>query len=237
MSYADVPINVEYAAVIQNVQEVTLVGTADLSFWRERLAWEHLFPYAAAGQAELAISATAATWKGIAFKELSFSVAICADAQGGTHDGYYLAHAYNSVALLAFAERLFFKTPYYAGNLDVEAGVPAHIGLADGATPVFSAEMHGSPVCTRQGEEVWQGAIWLPRRGARGSAPARLFYASLGGLTETYAFAPESHRITLDPHPRAAIVRQLIDSDFSAKEWHIRRSATHAKSKTYRRQL
>lgn len=219
--------NLRVAAAIAGVREVTLVGTADLAFWRAQLQPIGLRPYADAGQALVTISATAARWQGLAFCELSFSIAVGSQADERAHAGYFLARAYNSRRALAFAERTFFKTPYYAGKLQVLTGPSARIELIEAGVPAFRAAMAGDRPAQSSGDDTWEGPIYLP--GAAGSR----FYARLAGDSQVYAFAPGQDTLSMRPAAHAAIFGQLLESGFAPREWRVRSNATHIKSQTY----
>lgn len=219
--------SIRVAAAIEGVREVTLAGAADLAYWREQLRPLGLRPLADAGCARLVISATSARWKGLSFCELSFTVAVGAGDDESTHGGFFLAHAYNSRRALALSERLFFKTPYYHGQLRVELGPPARVELTDAGAPAFGAAMAGARPASWSGDDTWEGAIFLP------GAPGQRFYARLSGDTQVYPFVPGDDRLTIDPAARAAIFGQLRESRFAASEWRLRASAAHLKSQTY----
>lgn len=98
-----------YAADIDNVKEVTLHGTADLSFWEAVLQKENLFPYHEADKAVLLLSAIDAKWRRFNFREFVIAVGVCLSENGASLDGYYLPRAFNSSKFLAFSERTFFR--------------------------------------------------------------------------------------------------------------------------------
>ena len=220
------PPDVRYVAVIAPVREVILAGTADLAFWRERLGREGLFPYAEAGRAGLLISAIASSFRGLPFRELSVSVAVCRQSDGATQDGVYLAHAYNSSRLLAFAERALFQTPYVPAGLRVREQPPVSISASRGGAMHFTASL--APETPRAGHEAqdWEGAIYLP-------GGEKLFYARLAGPTDVYPFTA-ADTLAIRPGPDDAALRELVASGFSGREWRVRPAATHSRSKTYR---
>lgn len=227
MHFADPTIRI--AAAIEGVREVTLAGAAELAYWRERLRPLGLRPFADSGSAQLLISATSARWNGLSFCELSFAVAVGAGDDESTRGGLFLAHAYNSRRALALSERLFFKTPYYHGQLRVELGPPASVELIDAGAPVFGAAMASARPASWSGDDTWEGAIYLP--GARGQR----FYARLSGDTQVYPFVPGEDTFVIDSAARPAIFGQLRESGFAASEWRLRASAAHLKSQTYAR--
>ena len=81
--------------MLYNVKEVTLYGTANLSFWEAVLHKEGLFPYHEADKAVLLISAMDAKWRGFKFKEFVIAVGVCLNENGTSLDGYFLPHAFN----------------------------------------------------------------------------------------------------------------------------------------------
>ena len=106
-------ISIQYTADLDNVREVTLHGTADLSFWKTELHKESLIPYHQENKAVLLLSAIDAKWRGFKFREFVIAVGVCFSEDGANLDGYYLPHAFNSSKLLAFSERVFFQTPIF----------------------------------------------------------------------------------------------------------------------------
>ena len=153
--------SVQYVADLANVKEVTLHGTADLSFWEAVLHKENLFPYHEGDKAILLLSAIAAKWRGFRFKEFVIAVGICFNENGKRLDGYYLPHAFNASKLLAFSERVFFRTPYFHGNIRLENRLPASIRLQDKTEVLFQARMSvpGTPPIVEYLE--WEGPIFF----------------------------------------------------------------------------
>ncbi|MCG9134440.1 hypothetical protein J5I95_22475 [Candidatus Poribacteria bacterium] len=218
---------IQYAADLYNVKEVTLHGTADLSFWEGVLRKENLFPYCEADKAVLLLSAIDAKWRGFRFKEFVIAVGICFDENGTSLDGYYLPHAFNSSKLLVFSERVFFKTPYFRGNIRLENKLPASLRVQDRNEVLLHARMSipGTPPIVEYLE--WEGPIFLPNN--RGK-----FFAVLAGEAEMYPFSSETDRFEIKPSARHQIFQQLIDSDFAGSVWSLRSNSRHAKSKTYK---
>ena len=62
------------AATVPEVEEVSLVGRADLASWQERLAPYDLEPIERDGAAQVIIVASALRW-GVRFRELSLTIA------------------------------------------------------------------------------------------------------------------------------------------------------------------
>lgn len=212
---------IDYISTITDVREVALTGTADLDYWRERLQVARLVPYDDDGRASLMLTAIESKFRGIPFRELSISVRV------GGGDEAFLAHAFNSSRLLAFAERVFFQTPYQLAGLTVSERVPAHMAVSSGGHALFSARMAASSTPARSEEPLWQGAIYLP-------GGEKVFYARLSGAADVYSFSAQDE-IDIRPRPDAPIFDQLIASNFAGKEWMVRRGAVHARSRTYPR--
>ena len=221
-------ISIQYAADLDNVREVTLHGTADLSFWKTELHKESLIPYYQENRAVLLLSAIDAKWRAFKFREFVIAVGVCFSEDGANLDGYYLPHAFNSSKLLVFSERVFFQTPYFQGGIQLKNELPASIKLQDRTEVLLNAEMsvQDTPLITEYQE--WRGPVFLPN--SRGK-----FFAILAGETESYPFSSATDRLELKPSPRHPIFQQLIESNFAGKTWSLRSSSRHAKSKTYKR--
>lgn len=207
-----------YISTINGVREVALAGTADLLYWRRQLQEEDLTLLDQDGRASLLLTAIEAEYRGILFRELSISV-LLAD------DGAFLAHAFNSSRLLAFAERAFFQTPYHLVNLKVDEHLPARMEASRKGHVLFGAAMgdHRPPVSER--DAVFDGPIYLP--GGR-----KVFYARLSGAAAIYPFHT-SDMVTFKSDE--LIFDQLRESGFAGQEWLTRSGAVHARSKTYKR--
>jgi hypothetical protein len=225
---------VRWAAELVHVREVSLQGTADLTFWARRLAGEGLRPAERDGRAEVQVIAAEGRFWGVRFRELSFSVLVHPPREGAPQGAAYLVRAFNSVRFFAFCERAFFATPYLHGAVRLSAAVPASVQLVLGGEVVFAAEMGAGPRGpSRQGEEGWEGPVFLPRRrGATG--PGKLFWARLRGQTCAYPFLP-ADAVTIQPATAGEALQALRESQFVGREWVVREDATHAKSKTYPR--
>lgn len=218
-----------YIAVISQVQEVVLLGSADLAFWQRELARAGLAPAPRDGRAQLMLSAPVLRWAGIRFRELSLTVAVGAPPAGEPAIGYYLAQAYNSSCLLAAFERALFATPYKQRSIQVDAPFPA-IVVAHGSGASFRAAMApaAEPLWSR--DDSWEGPILLPPRPGRGGLP--WFRASIGGPTRAYRFDPSADTFVVMP-AGDRLLGLLAGSQFTPEEWRIRAGATHARSRTF----
>jgi hypothetical protein len=234
------PGNLTYAAAIDGVLEISLVGLADLTFWQDKLRPAGLFPTVRDGRAECLLSATNATFHGIRFRELSFSAFVTNDASTDSRDAAYMAYAFNSLRLFAWIERTLFSTPYYYGQLDVTLGDSARVVAHASNQLILRAELNGLDAASgRKPIEAemddWFGPIYLPSLQPGGPLGEKLFYAHLAGETKTYPFDPKRDRFQLTPLSSHTALRDFRDSGFEPREWLVRPSAFHAKSKTVRR--
>jgi hypothetical protein len=230
----------KFDVVVSPVREVTLVGRADLSYWRRNLAVHGLHPTDANGNAEILLSSCEARFKGIRFRELSLSVFVTQHAGGRTRDGAFLLRAFNSIRFFAFVERAMFRTPYYPQQVALDPQVPAFMRLGDAAQPVLHAVMSKDAATSARNVEPakpdgWQGPLFLPDlRSPQASSP-RLFYGSLTGDTQTIAYDAAADTFELGSIESDPIVPILIESQFAPHEWILRAAATHGKSKTIKR--
>ncbi len=232
--------SVKWAAELAHVREVSLLGTADLAFWKDRLRTEALLPAESDGRAQLLITAADSKFMGVRFRELSFCVPVSRPDSGTRQDAAYLVRAFNSCRFFAFCERVFFSTPYYPGDVRVSAALPTSMHLVKKGEVVFAAEMGAEPSVSgreplRIGEDGWHGPVFLPEGRRREGRQGKYFVARLRGYTRTYAFLPGTDSVAIRPSPDSEVLQALRDSHFAAKEWILRDDATHAKSKTYTR--
>lgn len=229
---------IRYHVEIGPVREVSLLGTADLAFWRARLGEEGLQPIDSAGKAQVLIVGVDARFKGIAFRELSISVLARELDNDSPHSGALLVQAFNSIRFFAFVERAFFHTPYLPAQLVVDAKKPAGLQVAWQHSEVLRTQMAPQTSHPRQPasdtESGWRGAIYLPSPAGTAADRRRLFFGKLIGRTQTYPFAADDV-IEIRPNRDIPILQCLVDSQFTPSEWQIRPAATHGKSKTIRR--
>ena len=210
----------DYISTISDVREVALAGVADLDYWCDYLRPEALVPFEDDGRASLLLTGIESKFRGIPFRELSVSVLV----EGG---GAYLAQAFNSSRLLAFAERVFFQTPYRLAGLGVDEHLPARMEVARGGHTLFEARMGSQRPPARREDPVFEGPIYLP--GSR-----KVFFARLSGAAGIYPFDP-TDRVTIASGSSGTLFTQLLESGFAGVEWLVRAGAVHARSKTYNR--
>jgi hypothetical protein len=231
---------VKYIATITNVREVSLLGTADLNFWKGHLKQIEVYLTERDGKAQLLISAVDSQYKGIRFRELSIGVYVCRHKNGAAQDGFYLVHAVNSSRLFALIERKCFSTPYYYGNIHVNDQLPASIHFLKNKDVLLRAEMSAETGASNREpshseENKWEGPIFLPVNDREKKDHGKVFFAKVGGHTHFYPFSSSKDVVAITPSPGSPILAWLIESGFSGKEWIIRGNATHARSKTFRR--
>lgn len=228
----------QYIAEVRNSQEVTLYGSADLAYWEKKLRPEKLVPVEQNGRARLMISAVASCWLGVKFREFMIAVEVNPKHHTqdvGTSTSLYLLTAYNTSRPFAFMEQRYFQTPYSYGNVEVQCGSQSSFRLKPRTGEMVHAVRATPPDAIPKVDEVWDGAIYLPPRPANARYPGNLFYARLGGLTEISPFQPAGDTLQITPSPSAPVLSWVWESGFVGSEWHVRHSATHARSKTYPR--
>lgn len=224
--------SIKYVADIEPVREVSLLGTAQLEPWREQLDSLGLVPTARDGHAQVLVIAADMTFKGVHFREMSFSVR--AEEHSG-RGGALLIEAFNTCRLFAAAERWLFSTPYRFGHVEAWQPDRPTMALRYRSTPLFQATLNISerkPI--HDGEDYWFGPVFLPRRS---SEVGRFFVAHLTGRTQTYSFIQGEDQLLIAPDSGVGCLRHLVDSGFTPRTWTIREKARHRKSKTYSRIL
>jgi hypothetical protein len=234
---------VKWVAELAHVREVTLVGSADLGYWTDRLRDEELEPAASVeGHAQVLVIVADAAFMGLRFREVSFSVVVQHPGREQGGDATFLVRAFNSRRVFAWCERAFFSTPYYFGNVHEVRTSPAAIHLVDKDEGEFRAEMcpdaNGSArVPSRCQEEGWNGPVFLPQAGTGRGGPGKMFFARLHGATRAFQFQTTHDTLSLSPGKNSKVLQALVDSRFGATQWLVREDAMHAKSKTYDRSL
>ncbi|HAB17798.1 MAG TPA: hypothetical protein DCE44_15260 [Verrucomicrobiales bacterium] len=232
---------IRYVAEPTHAREVSLVGTADLAFWVNRLRKENLRPVERNGRAQILIIGAEMTFMGIRFTEVAFSVPVLVPGCEKP-EAVFLCHAFNSCRLFAFCERRLFATPYSHAQCRVSVSESVSIRImSDGRTVFLTAMSSESPTTKREllrtGEESWEGPVFLPRNGYRraGGRDARLFFGRIRGHTRVFPFVQRDDTVMVMPSGDCDILEALLDSEFVGEEWLVRPDATHGKSKSYRR--
>ena len=226
-----------YVATLPNVREVSLVGTADLAFWKAHLNDAPLAPVEAQGKARLLIGASAARFMGLAFAEFS-CLLVVPPSGSGWRDAAYLVHAFNSRRFFAFCERVMYSTPYHHGRVGVSASDPPSVDVRadDGGTyhAALGTDANNGPrQPSRSAAERWNGPIFLPGpAGGDDGRGSRVFFGKLEGFTRAFPFDPTCDRVEIARGSSGGVFGMLLDSGFLGEEWIIRETAVHARSKT-----
>jgi hypothetical protein len=121
---------IKYVAELKHVREVSLVGTADLAFWKDRLRPAGLQPTEIGGGAQSMIGGIESRFLGVAFRGATISVFLSRHRGGSGRDGVFLARAFKPSRFFAFVERACFSSPYLHGQLRIDARRPASIEVA-----------------------------------------------------------------------------------------------------------
>ena len=228
---------IRWAAQIEGVGELSLLGSADAPYWRSRFAGTSLEVAEVDGRAQILLIAARLRFAGVSFREVSISVFVSRVLHDRMQTGAFLLQTYNSNRLFAFCERTLFSTPYNYGRVDVAAEIPGAVTVDVGRRCIldlhFAADSTDGgerPIAT--GDAGWEGPVFLPGRRPQDDA-RRYFAAKLHGLTHASPFLPDRDRCELLPGPTDEAVQSLVDSNFSPRQWSLRANAFHAKSKTY----
>ena len=227
---------IKYVAELSGVTEVTLIGSADLNYWHERLGKFGLVPLVSKGRAEIHVIAAEARFKGMPFREISFSVAL--EPTPGWHDlpnAACLMRAFNSNRFFAWCERFFFSTPYYPAKCVISAE-PVHFSVANAQSTIFSAELHGQSdrqVLATGNHESYGTVAMLPKSSDPCDA-FKYFVARLSGEARVYAFDQTRDLVNITKDNGDQLFEELLNSGFAGERWLIRAAANHAKSKTYK---
>jgi hypothetical protein len=226
--------NIKNAAVVHNVNEVSLQGSADLDYWQQILKPEELEPVAKDGLAQVLLIAADARFLGLRFRELSFSV-LARDVSGLTKlSGSYLIRAFNSRRLFAWIERTFFATPYYHGDVQVESEPPGFVLQLSGQRLAASLDFANRNPNVEYELSSWHGPVFLPRSHGTSIAESKLFFARLWNGRVEVPFDSGEDNFTL-PDTSTPPFPELRASNFSPRLWICGATASHAKSKTYAR--
>jgi hypothetical protein len=230
-----------YVATLSRVREVSLVGTADLTFWKKQLGPANLAPAEFDGNARILVSASYATFMGLRFQEFSVCVLVpppAERAEGAWPDAAYVLRGFSSRRFFAFCERALYSTPYRHARVRVSASFPPSVELAARGEGTYRAAMragagNGPREPSRSGNDGWSGPVFLPERGAKTGGAGKLFFANIQGHTRAYPYLPSRDELEITSSAGANVFRLLIDSGFAGQEWVVREDATHAKTKTY----
>lgn len=227
---------VKWAAKLDHVQEVSILGSADLGFWQQQLAGESLAPVNREGRAIVLIVSAEGRFLGVRFREVSVSVFVASEEV----TSYILVRAFSSCSVFAFCERLFFSTPYVGAQVGVVSEVPTAICVTSGGRSLFQASMQptgttATRMPTREFEEAPIARVYVPNRRNSARGHAKMFFAQIGGSTKVYPFLVGEDTLVIDPQENGDPFHRLVESAFVPETWMVRSNGSHAKSKTYLR--
>ena len=214
---------------------MALEGTADWHWWRNHLEGDQLEPVGVDGLAQVIVTGLDARWIGIPFRDLSVAIA-ARRLSRPEEQGYYFARAFNASRFFAGVERWWFHTPYlYRRDLHMEVGDAPAISL--GSRPTLDVLAKPGPGRPSGGPDPTQemgynGPLFLPRGDDR--ARRRWLMVRTHGLTSTFHFDAACDRFELGTECPDNILAGLRASHFQGVRWHLRRNATHARSKTFK---
>jgi hypothetical protein len=228
---------IKYVAELKHVREVSLVGTADLAFWKDRLRPAGLQPTEIGGGAQSMIGGIESRFLGVAFRGATISVFLSRHRGGSGRDGVFLARAFKPSRFFAFVERACFSSPYLHGQLRIDARRPASIEVARDDGIALIARMADSPgrSPSRGGDEDWRGPVFLPSGRRQGAGACKPFPARVSGAACTCPFSPSEDPVTIRPSRDGTALRSLVESNFAGREWVLRADGSHAKGKTVAR--
>lgn len=225
---------IKYVGQLYGVRELALLGTADLSWWRDHLAGEELEPIEVDQSARVLVTGLESKWMGMPFRDLSVSVsARC--LYGSKEEGYLLAGAFNASRFITFFERRWFKSPYqFRADLHVELGNQSTIRLGNEPAQDLIAEMgpresEENPVPAE--EMGYTGPLFIPK--GRDRTINRWFMVKIHGLTSTIDYDAKRDRFEISSECTDPILSGLRASQFRGIEWFVRQNATHKRSKTF----
>ena len=172
--------SIQWAAKVAHVREVSLLGTADFAYWKERLAVDDLLPAEVDGRAQLIAISADLKYMGVRFREMSFSVAVSRPGDQFGPDAAYLLRAFNTSRAFACMERSFFSTPYFHGDVRLSTALPASIRLIEPGEVAFAVEMGtdaaaGERQPAYSGDDRWEGPVFLPRAQRQAYRSGKLF--------------------------------------------------------------
>ncbi|MCC7430371.1 hypothetical protein IT568_05980 [bacterium] len=211
---------INYVAEIKNVKEVTLLGTANANFWQKLLENTNLtLDLTPDGKAQILIISAELKFKGVRFREVSYSLLI--SHKNNILKGSYLIYAFSSDRFFAFCERTFFSTPYFFEKVNLATSFPFFIQVGN----IFQAKMLEKREILQEGENGFEGAVFLPEKD-------KFFFAKISGYTRIFPFLKTDF---IEFNTKNSILRDLLSSNFEPKKWITRENAFHSKSATYQK--
>jgi hypothetical protein len=112
---------------------------------------------------------------------------------------------------------------------------PIKVELKRNGNPIFKIGMgqDENREIAHLNQDGWHGMVVLPGPKSHKHNPFKYFIAKIEGETIKCNFDNSRDSLFIANDSNVEELSQLIDSGFKGKEWMIRRSANHSKSKSY----
>jgi hypothetical protein len=210
----------QYVTVVESVLEVSLRFEAQAGPWAALLQANDVPIVPQTERVQVILSGVQARFMGVRFRELSISVQL-------TEADYYLAHAFNSVRPFAWAERQFFRTPYY--HADIALSETSITLRRAGQVMLDAALSPGAKMTSEQGE-VDLLKLYLPKALRKDASVSHYFDARLEGASQHFDIAGADYRV--EQAGDVAALKAFDASEPVLRDWFVRRQAKHSKSAT-----
>jgi len=223
-----------YAVHPTRVEEITLFGTADLSFWRAYLEEEKLEPLVYRERARIMVMGASMTYLGLRYTEISFSVVIALAVGEKTKPAAFLLGAFNSSWLATWSERMLLGAPYRYAECTIASDPDASIALSSNGSEMFRAQMRresdlaGRPFMASPDAD-WEGVVFLSGGRCCRKSAGRHFFARLAGNTVAYPFSGRDV-VRIADGGAAGLMRALNESGFSGEAWVTCSDAQHGQT-------
>ena len=226
-----------YTIVLEDVQEVCLLGRADLDYFTHLLAPEGLYPTVQEGHAVLMVCAVDAVYGGTRYREAPLTVFTAREAGGSDRSGAFLLRAYNTSRFFAWVERVRNHAPYYHARIPRSyQHEHSFIQLICHGKPVLDAKMSGKASGAPAPNSLFEGPLQFPialapRRTSQdpASAPSgEQMWARLEGPMRVYPFLPGEDTLRIGDASLDRFAALLQASHFEPIEWWLREKGKHS---------
>lgn len=218
-----------YTIVLEKVQEVCLLGRADLDYFTRLLAPEGLHPTVREGFAEVMMCAVDSVYGGTRYVEAPLSVFTSEVAGGAERSGAFLLRAYNTSRFFAWVERVRNHAPYY--HAKIPRGyhkAQSYLTLMYHGKSVLDARMSGKSEGSLADVSVFEGPLQFPVSLApRGSKGVQM-WAKLEGELIRYPFVAGQDTMEIGAASIDSYAQILRDSHFEPQEWLLREVGRHS---------
>lgn len=238
-SQAAAQIHPPYTIVLENVQEVCLLGRADLEFFTRLLAPEGLHPTVHEGHAVLMLCAVDAVYGGTRYREAPLTVFTSREPGGSERDGAFLLRAYNTSRFFAWVERVRNHAPYYHARIPRSYQQEhSFIQLVRHNKPVLDARMSGKASGSPASNSLFEGPLQFPvalvskpspKDASKNAAPmGEQMWARLEGPMMVYPFLPGEDTLQLGEASLDRFAELLQASHFEPRAWWLREKGKHS---------